>query len=710
MLNPRARFEIVFILQLVTVLFAFTGATVAAAPVHETIPDDFPRFVVPGHAAEMEALRQLFWHHYQTSGPQIPVWDAWLPMSTLWPASGDAAGPNSMRQRWTAALESRIFDAEGYVSSQQHDGPAHTEGWPFPTWSQAGGIGWHYAPVGVVGYEPRRATTDGWQLTAAHGDPITDRGWPIEFLHGAQTVTIQTPSFSIDAKISPWLRLNWWAIGLDGANCYVEWTTRDSPKFSAERRIYFPLAGSDLSRLETRTMIRMYRHAGWRGRITGLRLGFELPGGVTNPSARTASAKIVVKSFHTACDTRQNVNDSNFIRALHDYFLWTGDVDFLRGQIDRAHTAIRYNIREFQTREHHCIYTTWPGHDGRSGLKIVEGQPIPIRGQGVGNNYWDLLPFGGEDALATIYHYDALLDLAELEDAIQKNPQSHIDNGDPRSPSFAAADLRRQAQQVKDYGTRRFWNPATGRFGTVDLTGQMHDYGFTFLNNEAVYYNFATPDQARSIHAWMSGQRTVAGDTATGADIYHWRFGPRSTTRRNLDYYFWGWQHPESLQFGDQVQDGGAVLGFSFHDLMARLKTAGPDDAAKRLQAVTSWYSDVQAGGGYREYYAVPGRGKLQGGHVAGGLGVDREFFESILVPQVMLYGFLGFRPTADGCVIDPHLPSDWPELTITRIHLHDHVLDIRATRDQIEVSDHTPTAAPLKFNIPPKQRLAVKT
>ena len=38
----------------------------------------------------------------------------------------------------------------------------------------------------------------------------------------------------------------------------------------------------------------------------------------------------------------------------------------------------------------------------------------------------------------------------------------------------------------------------------------MHDFGFTFLNNEAVYYGFATPQQAKSIHAWMSGERTVA--------------------------------------------------------------------------------------------------------------------------------------------------------------------------------------------------------
>ena len=111
----------------------------------------------------------------------------------------------------------------------------------------------------------------------------------------------------------------------------------------------------------------------------------------------------------------------------------------------------------------------------------------------------------------------------------------------------------------------------------------LHDYGFTFLNNEAVYHGFATEEQAKSIDDWIRGERMVAGDTSTGADIYHWRFGPRSTTLRNIDYYVWNWSAPESVPWGNQVQDGGSVLGWSYHDLMARLKTAGPDAAAARL-------------------------------------------------------------------------------------------------------------------------------
>ena len=186
-------------------------------------------------------------------------------------------------------------------------------------------------------------------------------------------------------------------------------------------------------------------------------------------------------------------------------------------------------------------------------------RPI-LRNEGIGGNYWDLLPFGGEDALSSIYYYDAVLDLADLEETIAQHPQWCVAKG---AEAFDAGDLRRHAAEVKAYCSQRFWNDKTGRLGTVDLDGVMHDYGFTFLNNEAIYYGFVSPAQATSIRDWISGRRIVEGDTSTGADIYRWRFGPRSTTRRNLDYYFWGWSSPESVPWGYQVQDGGGVLGWS---------------------------------------------------------------------------------------------------------------------------------------------------
>lgn len=673
-------------------------------------PDDFPRFLVPGHEPEMESLRLLFWRHYRPAGPLIPLWDEWMPQSTLWPALGTGPALDAMRLRWAAALAGRGLNDEGYVHTHQHDGLAHAQGWPFPLWTQAGGIGWHFRGTGVPGYDAPPATTEGWTLTRARGGPIGEKGWEVEI--DEPGAIAETPRFSIDARIAPWLRLNWWAAGLEGSSPWIEWTTEEEPEFSPGRRAYLhPAPGApgasgprrarggsppggaggapDTSGVETRTMVPVYRVPGWRGKITGLRISFQNRG----------PARLVIKSFHTASDTRHNVNNLNFVRGCRDYFLWTRDVTFLRGQIGRMRSAARFVFREFATRERKCAYTTWPGHEGRSGVRYVDGAKVVIPGEGVGSNYWDLLPFGGEDALATIYLHDTILDLAEIEEEVKAHPEWCVSSAD----AFDPADLRRHAAEVREHGTRRFWNEATGRFGTVDLDGNLHDYGFTFLNNEAVHHRFATAEQAASIHAWLSGERLVEGDTSQGPDIYRWRFGPRSTTRRNVDYYFWAWSSPESIPFGYQVQDGGAVLGWSFHDLMARIRTAGPDDAARRLREICAWFDETREAGGYRAYYADPARGTLQGGNVPGGLGIDREFFESILVPQAMLYGFLGFRPTAEGCVIAPRLPQSWPSLGITRIHLHDRVLDItaRGSGAEIEVIDRGPGEGALRVLAP---------
>ncbi|MGQ9505040.1 MAG: hypothetical protein ACUVQG_13325 [Thermogutta sp.] len=49
------------------------------------------------------------------------------------------------------------------------------------------------------------------------------------------------------------------------------------------------------------------------------------------------------------------------------------------------------------------VFTNWVGHDGRSGLAIgTEGKKEILAGQGIGNNYWDLLPFGWLDCYVTI--------------------------------------------------------------------------------------------------------------------------------------------------------------------------------------------------------------------------------------------------------------------------------------------------------------------
>lgn len=654
------------------------------------IPDDFPRFLVPGQEKALQSLRALCWRHYPTADPKSTLWDEWLPGPALWPAVATNNAMDTMRARWRDVLSRRILDAEGYVASHQHASFAHPLGWPFPFWKQGeGSWGWHFsfkntpAPTWLI---KDQCTQQGWGVDGARDAGLGEWGWNLDLT--APNASVTTPDREIDTLQSPFLQLRWRATGLGNAQPYLEWTTKENPQFGPARRFYFdPVESADM----VYQAIPIYKHPRWTGTIDRLRLGFGNP---------AAGEHVTLQALFTQYDTRQNVNNASFIDGCAAYFLWTGDLTFLRRNLNRMRQALRYVMTELHAQEKSYVLTLWVGHDGRSGLaRGPDGAKKLLYGHGVGSNYWDLLPFGYADAYATIRYYAALQTMIALERTVRAHPEWDMPGG---ALALDPDDLVRHAAAVKVTGNRLFWNPATGRFAPgVDADSKMHDYGLTSLNTEAIYYGFATDAHARSILDWLSGKRIVAGDTSQGADIYHWRFAPRATTKRNIEYYGWFWFQPEAGPFGNQVQDGGAVLGFSYHDLMARLKVNGPNDAWQRLQEIAVWLDEVDAAGGYRAYYNGSREGTLQGGGTAGGLGLDQEFFESVLVPQVLLDGFLGFAPLADGFRLDPRLPDGWPELTIDRIHYHNLILRITAQRDHITIGKEGEAQEPLFVRLP---------
>jgi hypothetical protein len=446
------------------------------------------------------------------------------------------------------------------------------------------------------------------------------------------------------------------------------------------------------------TMIPAFRHPGWTGEITSIRLNF----------GNTRAASVCLQALFTQYDTRHNINNSSYLDGCVEYFWWTHDLTFLRRNLDRMRMALRYMIREGKLRQEHVYVCDWVGHDGRSGVAWKDGKVETRHGHGVGSNYWDLLPFGARDCYATVRSYATLRRMSQLEAEIQRHPEWNM----PTSVIVPSAeDLRQLSDEIKKRGNDEFWTTSTGRFvACIDADGQSHDYGFTFLNMEAIYYGFAIPEHAQSIMEWMSGKRLVNDDTSTGPDIYEWRFGPRSTTKRNVDWYAWIWNSPHTIPWGGQVQDGGAVLGWSYHDLISRVRVNGADDAAERLKQIADWFTEVKAAGGYRAYYSGGREGTLQGGNVAGGLGFDQEFYESVLVPQVMLHGFLGYRPTGEGFALNPRIPSSWPHLRVNRIALHDSVYSVSATSTTTSIQrESSITSAPVVVRFPMDQRWNAK-
>lgn len=664
------------------------GPWSSISPYHSSVPEEFPKFIIPENQELAETMREIFYMFY-SNGTGGTLWDPWIHKSVLW-AGGEAS--DIIRKNSAKMLATRIIDEEGYVSSHQHKGLAHNYGWPFPLWTQAGGVGWMFSIIGLpygseFGIYPTESI-DGWELDKIKSIGINSKqGLKLELQSGNSAFS--TSDFYIDSFISPFICLEWEVLQETNVKtAYIEWTTKTMPSFSKDRRMYFPVPKKS-NRLES-TMIPVHKSSLWNGRITRLRLCFQ----------SSKPVNINIKKLFTAIDSRHNINNFCYIQGCADYLKWTKDRTFLRNNIQKMRLALRYALNEFQVEKYKCVNTTWVGHDGQNGIsKDSNGKTVVLHGRGIGNNYWDLLPFGGKDPIATMYCYDALKAMASLERAVIENPQWNI----PAGPMvFDPEKLNSLSEQVKQKSNQIFWNNDTNRLvSSVNPSGGTFDYGFTFLNLEGIYYGLLTDKHSRCVMDWVSGKRIIAGDTSTGDDIYYWRFAPRSTTKRNLDYYGFIWPIADQMAWGDQVQDGGAVFGFSYFDLMSRLKVYGADNALDRLEVIAKWYKEVQSEGGFRAYYSKPDRGTLQGGGTAGGLGIDKEFTESVLMPQVMLYGFLGFNPTMEGFSINPKLPKKWSKLTITNIKLHKHIFDITCSNDAIVIDNKGQAGDVLKVFLP---------
>ncbi len=658
----------------IVVVLLWTQQTTAEEKANYVLPE----FIVPGQEKQMASLQDLFARHHSPH-TQCTLWDAWLPMSILWPAIGEDHSAQTMRDYYRKVFLNRFIDAQGYVTMDQHMGLAHPNGWPFPTWRQAGGAGWHFTHekdhyakfLGVP-----LATLKGWKLEGIQPQGL-DKLQGLKLKLTQPRAVLTSPVCNAKSFVSPFIVLQWDHERLPAdAKPVLEWTTTTSPEFNKTRQVAIKAEMTSKKKNGLSfTAIPVHQHPLWKGTIRQLRIKWN------NPSA----TELTFRAMHTAIDTRHPITNILFVQGSIDYFNWTADIDFLQNNILRMRSAMKYALDEFSVKEHGCILVPWVGHNGKQGFDVSSnGTKTIYYGQGVGNNYWDLLPFGHRDCLATIYLFDALNRFAKIETEIANHPEWKITAPHQEYSSTKLSDL---AANVRNKSTQLFWNSESKRFiACIDSDGVKHDYGFTFLNLEAISYGFATDRQAQEIMSWIDGKRIIKGDTSQGDDIYHWKFAPRATTKRNVEWYVWAWLNPEHNPWGGQVQDGGAVLGFSYFDMMARLKTNGPDDTWQRMQAILTWYDKVQKQGGYRAYYSKPGRGTLQGGGTAGGLGIDQEFLESVLVPQTMLYGFLGFKPIPDGFSINPQLPTAWPSLTITRIHVQDHVVKITASKDKIEI------------------------
>ncbi len=619
---------------------------------------DFPEFIASD--ARVAALANDFFrrHFFAAPGPSAYTgdnqtdWREWNALCTAWV---DTGAHHALGRDYNAdlahSLEQVEFDADGYVYTYPPTFPERNRiGWPFPDHRQSGGLlpAWTFAG----------GERHGWHLTTGRTLPGQAEGWALGAAGGE--VEVASGPLAIPAGLMPFLALQFRCPAPLAGVCawdggHLSFT---APAGEAAAR------GGPVG--PTTLFLPLWRHLDREATLHALRLRFYLP----------ADGGLTLERVEPLFDTRHSTNNSHFVLAAARHALWGADRAFLVRNAERIRSALRFLQHDLGGDRLGLLELPWWGHDGLTGL-----------GHGIGSNYWDLLPFGHREVYGTAYYLAALRAAAELEALLADHP------GWGAGPGESARSLRAKARHVQATATAAFWDADRGRFiGTIDAEGTRHDHGFVFANLEALHLGLGGPPEAAAIYDWLDGRRLIAGDTAQGPDIYHWRFAPRATTRRNEDWYFWVWEG-RRVPWGQQVQDGGAVLYTSYHDVCNRLAFQGADPAFARLARILDWYEEVWRAGGYRPYYAAraaagPEGGSLQGAGTAGGLGIDAEFVESTMVPLVLLYGFLGVRAGARGLTVSPRLPAALDWLGVRHLRYAGGHYHLRATHASVTLQD----------------------
>jgi hypothetical protein len=681
----------------------------------------FPTFRA-SDATTADRLNRFFRYHYgyvlnpgPVRGVQQTNWREWNAISTLWlNTAAHPSGPHDVNAELRQNLLNIPLDDEGYVFTYD---PASAGGiffpaigWPFPTYANSGTeSNVQLGRRGKAWLWDQRTDTVGWAASGHTSSTPNAPGWRVQ---GNGEVTVTSPAITgsgtffspwnpyrpMETFHSPFLAL----LGVPAEyEVVVNWRLQGQSGWPADNVVVSPppaQAGT------TNRYIPMHRHANWYGpsktnrNVVQLRLTLRRPGG--------GPVDVTLHRLQSHYDTRHPTNNSHFVLGSARYFSWTGDEAFLTANLQRMRAAMSHLHNNLQGASLGLLEVNYVGHDGRPGAAGANGADV---GRGIGSNYYDLLPFGHRDAYSTAYYLGAVKAMAEIEAWVEAQGGLGLP-----APARSAAALDALATGIADSVNAYFWLPDVGRFaGTVDINNTPHDFGFTLVNLEGLHYGFGTAEQRALVYDWIDGNRNVSGDTSQGADIYAWRFAPRASTKKNSTYYNWIWPNSaRNRPFGDQVQDGGTALYLSYYDIMNRLEIRGTDNAWERLADIAAWFEEVEAEGGYLEYYRNrPGtvQGDILYGDGEGGLGLHLEFVESAMVPVTFLQGFLGVDTAPGRLVIAPRLPADLEWAAVDHLQYRGHSFDVRAEREgpRIEITRRTGGSGPIDLRL---GRLAPET
>lgn len=307
------------------------------------------------------------------------------------------------------------------------------------------------------------------------------------------------------------------------------------------------------------------------------------------------------------------------------------------------------------------------------------------------SNYWDNLCFGNYDGYSNALFYNALHSMAGIYRMLGG---AYI---------AKAEELEALAVTVKRTFNEKFWSNQKGRYiACIDTDGRHVDYGLTFHNFEIMKYGLADPAKAKEIFSWVDGDRIIAGEDRTGADIFSYgrimeqvegtaaqeiakhgfRLAAVTNTvainnaenqQRNVAWWHgpaginvWG-----SAAYGKHLENGGYIFYPVFYELMARTKYEGAQSTTERLCEISKVYEYNRL---ISDAAAIHSTNWLEG--------MIGEYPENGLVPTAYLYSFLGISAEYDGLHIAPAFNEVYEYMGVKKLSYGGSTYDVRVNRN----------------------------
>ena len=337
--------------------------------------------------------------------------------------------------------------------------------------------------------------------------------------------------------------------------------------------------------------------------------------------------------------------DTAFVSAVANICLWEGDGLYLseadtdnQPKLDKSQgLTVLEKLNEVTAYLFRADTERGVKYDPLSGLVYIHTPDNDGTSSGNGSNRWFNFRFGYLDAYENISFGRAVTDLAKLYTLLGETEK--------------ADEYTRIAEKNRAAFNEKFWDEQKGRYiGCIDINGAVHDYGFVFLNLEAIEAGFADAEKTEKIFAWLDGNRTVEGDTAIGTDIYFGAF-IRNTTLAAKDSWwdYLGGTLPlsENGGWGRYYQNGGYSLSTTYYDIMARYKTGRTQEAAEHLKQLLNAYADgtLTTSDGTVRISGDALAGLAQTAYIRTVFGLDTDGFRLCMTPD---YAFLAALESSD--------------------------------------------------------------